>query len=108
MTHSFTPLSYATIPRSAIERLHYTSIDMSLKDLRQASRRVTAFSTPYQNELRLLERIYYKGKNQHRSALFWRKASEILRLSKRIHEVNFLGFVEELRYAFYGVEDRNK
>ena len=107
MTHSAL-LDGTAIPRSSIESFRHASIDVSLKDLRTVSRRVTGFSAPYHNELQLLERIYYKGKNQHRSALFWRKVLEIRRFGTRIREMNFSMFVEDLHYAFYETEDRNK
>jgi nucleolus and neural progenitor protein len=108
MNHWYATSGHAAVLRSSIESVHHTSIDLFLKELRHVSRRATAFSTPYHNELQLLERIYYKGKNQHRSALFWRKVLEIRRLGIRINEMNFFGFVEDLRYAFYGAEDRSK
>ena len=104
----FALLGCTTIPRSSIESFHHASIDLSLKDLKTVARRVTGFSSPFRNELQLLERIYYKGKNQHRSALFWHKVLEIRRLGARISETNFSGFVEDLHYTFYATEDRNK
>lgn len=99
---------HATIPRNTIENIHCASIDVSLKDLRHISRRATAFSIPFLNELQILERIYYKGKNQHRSAIYWRKVSEIRRFGMRIRELDFPGLVEDLRYTFYGTKDKTK
>ncbi|KAF8507240.1 hypothetical protein JB92DRAFT_2735747 [Gautieria morchelliformis] len=107
MNHWYTTSSHAAVLRGSIGSVHHASIDVSLKELRHVSRRATAFSTPYHNELQLLERIYYKGKNQHRSALFWRKVLEMRRLGIRIGQMNFPGLVEDLRYAFYGTEDRS-
>ena len=55
--------------------------------------------------MRVLERLYYKGVNQHRSALFWRKVKEVRRLGKRVLEVGLGGLLDDSRYSFYCVGD---
>ncbi|KAF8590559.1 hypothetical protein K439DRAFT_1300817, partial [Ramaria rubella] len=92
-------------PRCSIEFSRHSSIDISLKDFRNVAQRTLTFSTSFSNELQLLNRIFYKGKNQHRSAIFWRKIQEVRRLGTRIKELNIPRLVEDWRYAFY-TEDR--
>ena len=59
--------------------------------------------------MRVLERLYYKGVNQHRNALFWRKVKEVRRLGKRVLEVRLGGLLDDLRYSFYCVgEDEER
>ena len=34
----------------------------------------------------MLERLYYKGKNQHRTALFWQRVAEMRKFGERVDE----------------------
>ena len=86
----------------------HAQIDVSLKELRTVSRRLGAFATPYADELRVLERIYYKGKHQHRAALFWRKVAEVRRLGARIAETAIPELVDGVRHSCYGAEGRSE
>jgi hypothetical protein len=54
------------------------------------------------NEAQVLERLYYKGKNQHRGALFWRRVGETRRYSARLGGIHIDDVVEILRYSFFG------
>jgi len=44
----------------------------------------TTLESALVEEWQILERLYYKGKNQHRSALFWRHVGEVRRILKRM------------------------
>lgn len=51
-----------------------------------SSRALTSLSTHLATELRLLGRLYYKNRAQHRNALFWRRVEEVKRLALRVGE----------------------
>ena len=80
-------------------------IDMLLKDLRSCAQRLAPLLSALEDEMRILERLYYKGRNQHRSALFWRKVEEMRRYGKRILELQSFEQVDSLRYSFYVGDD---
>lgn len=86
----------------------YSKVDGILKDLRTYSRRFGVATTALQDELRVLERLYYKGRNQHRSAIFWRKVVEIRKFVHRLVEIDVHNCVNSLRYSFYGDHVQNK
>lgn len=78
---------------------------MLLKDLRSCAQRLAPLLSALEDEMRILERLYYKGRNQHRSALFWRKVEEMRRYGKRILELQSFEQVDSLRYSFYVGDD---
>ncbi|KAL5490473.1 hypothetical protein ACEPAI_5306 [Sanghuangporus weigelae] len=80
-------------------------IDACLKAARQCAQQIAPFESCLQDEMRILERLYYKSVNQHRSALFWRRVKEVRRLGRRVLEVRLLGLLDDLRYSFYIGED---
>lgn len=88
--------------RKSLDHSIYSSIDSFLKPLKGTSRRLQVVSTVLANETQLLQRIFYKGKNQHRSALFWRRAAEIRRYSERLRGIDLTDFVFRLRCSFFG------
>jgi len=92
--------------RTTIAKNLQPIVDSSLKDLRNVSQRITAFLTPFAEELQVLERLYYKGKNQHSLALFWRKVPEMRRFGRRIASLPLSEGIEALRYAFYSEEEK--
>lgn len=95
-------------PRGSLDAISHTSIDSVLKELKSSSRRLqTAFSV-FRVELQVLERLYYKGKNQHRSALFWKRASEIKRYGERLDGMDLPTSVELLRCSFFGATSVQK
>jgi hypothetical protein len=79
-----------------------SSIDPILKDLRSCSRKLQTTLSTHTDELRLLERLYYKGKNQHRSAIFWHRAVEMRRFGRRLAEMTLGEMTEALRCSFWG------
>lgn len=89
-------------PKTALNAADQSSIDSILKDLKICTRRLhTAFQSQ-QMELQILERLYYKGKNQHRSALFWRRIEEIRRYGLRLTRQDTHSLVEGMRMSFWG------
>lgn len=104
-------------PRNSLGMNHHSTIDSCLKTLRTTVRNVSALEEGLAEEAQLLERLYYKSKNQHRSALFWRHVCEIRRISGRMMTLDKKGKVgrclETLRSSFHepqsdGVELSNK
>ncbi|RUS27097.1 hypothetical protein BC938DRAFT_483719 [Jimgerdemannia flammicorona] len=54
------------------------------------------------NEAAVLDRLYYKNKNQHRQAGYWWKLCEVRRLLNRLKEIDLSGLTSNLTRAFYG------
>ncbi|KDQ07941.1 hypothetical protein BOTBODRAFT_589275 [Botryobasidium botryosum FD-172 SS1] len=94
--------------RDSLPAEHYPTIDFVLKQLRASSRRLRAVWTSQEDELRVLERLYYKGKNQHRSALFWRRLVEVRRYGARVRETDLPGLVDTLRGSFHADDIKNE
>ncbi|TFK42622.1 hypothetical protein BDQ12DRAFT_676510 [Crucibulum laeve] len=102
--NSTTSLSFTSQPRSALPQHLHGEIDLFLKDLKIDTRRLQSVVAAHTDESQILERIYYKGKNQHRSALFWRRVAEIRRYCDSLRNVNISAVVNRLRYCFFGPE----
>jgi len=90
------------LPRVSIDPSYYPSLDSVLKDLKSCSRRLQSVFSAYHDELQILERLFYKGKNQHRSALFWKRAAEMKRYCERLDTLGFPDMFALLRSSFYG------
>ncbi|KIK95886.1 hypothetical protein PAXRUDRAFT_139729 [Paxillus rubicundulus Ve08.2h10] len=90
-------------PRSSLSSSHHKGIDSLLKGLKTCSRRLRAAMSSLTDELRILERLYYKNKNQHRMALFFRRVPEIRRYGQRLVELDLPGRVDLLRASFVGL-----
>ncbi|THH03809.1 hypothetical protein EW145_g5994 [Phellinidium pouzarii] len=97
----------SSTPRHSVSASHHPKFDAILKGLRACARQFSLLLPCLHDELRILERLYYKGLNQHRTALFWRRIKEARRLGQRLLETQLLALTDDLRYAFY-VEDRNE
>jgi hypothetical protein len=93
------PLS-RTVKASLDPTLH-PNIDAALKDLKTCARSLQPILSMLSDELQILHRVYYKGKNQHRPALFWRRVSEIRRYGERVEELCLSTLVDSLRYSFF-------
>ncbi|KAI0670454.1 hypothetical protein C8Q78DRAFT_126522 [Trametes maxima] len=89
-------------PRTAVDSTSIPAVDAALKQLKACSRRLQAALACHRTELQVLERLYYKGKNQHRAALFWQRVAEIRRMGSRVDEMHMDEAVESLRLAFWG------
>ncbi|KAJ3573969.1 hypothetical protein NP233_g2093 [Leucocoprinus birnbaumii] len=93
------------LSKSALGTSLHGHVDLALKRLKALSRRLAAISATLSEEVKILNRLYYKGKNQHRISLFWRHVEEIRRLSLRIHSLDLAGTVNRLRHTFYNSTD---
>ncbi|OAX44608.1 hypothetical protein K503DRAFT_728834 [Rhizopogon vinicolor AM-OR11-026] len=96
------PPSISFSPRVSLDGSLHSTVDGILKDLKAYSRRLQAALVSYQDEIHVLERLYYKSKNQHRMALFFKRVSEIRRHGWRLLEVNISEHMQLLRASFYG------
>ncbi|RPD79992.1 hypothetical protein L226DRAFT_187761 [Lentinus tigrinus ALCF2SS1-7] len=94
------PASYS--PRVSLSPDKSPVIDSVLKQLKACSRRLQAALSSHRTELQVLERLYYKGKNQHRTALFWRRVAEMRKFGERVDEMHIDDVVESLRLSFWG------
>lgn len=88
-------------PKKSLEPSKYSVVDAVLKDLKACTRRLQTALVSQQTELQILEKLVYKGNNQHRHALFWRRVSDVRRFSRRLQDMNVLDTVEALRYSFW-------
>ena len=92
----------ASAPRSLLDESRHASLDVSLKNLKLCSRRIQIALQTFKEEYRILDRTYYKGKNQHRGTLFWKRVVEIRRYCSRVDDGHINSLVEALRSSFYG------
>lgn len=90
-------------PKALLENSACSEIDGALKTLKVLNRSVLATLGLWQDEARVLERLYYKGKNQHRSAIFWQKTAEMRRFAMRIQGADTPGVIEGIRLSFFSV-----
>ncbi|KAG1782451.1 hypothetical protein EV702DRAFT_1192128 [Suillus placidus] len=96
------PTATSFSERASLENSLHSAVDGILKDLKACSRRLQAALAAYQDEMQVLERLYYRSKNQHRAALFFKRISEIRRYGWRLVEANMIEDVHLLRASFYG------
>ncbi|KAG1756828.1 uncharacterized protein EDB91DRAFT_1241873 [Suillus paluster] len=96
------PIYISFSPRASLENSSHSTVDGILKDLKAYARRLQAALATYQDEMQVLERLYYRSKNQHRVALFFKRVSEIRRYGWRLLEANMPEDVHLLRASFYG------
>ncbi|KAF9238089.1 hypothetical protein BU15DRAFT_15488, partial [Melanogaster broomeanus] len=65
--------------------------------------RLKAAVSSFTDELRILERLYYKSKNQHRMALFFKCVPEIRRYGKRTRRIRPPGTCRSFHASFIGL-----
>ncbi|EJU05754.1 hypothetical protein DACRYDRAFT_46569, partial [Dacryopinax primogenitus] len=87
--------------REALPAELVSVIDQELKTLRTTSRAVHSLSSILDAELAILDRVYYKGNSQHRSGIFWKRAAEIRRLARRVHNAKLGGLIDAFRELFF-------
>ncbi|KAG8713732.1 hypothetical protein FRC08_012889 [Ceratobasidium sp. 394] len=85
-------------PRSNVD---IPSVDHLFKTLKSSNKNVRSNQKQLLTELHLLERVYYKGKNQHGLSLFWRSVVSTRRMASRIYEVNTPRLLEILASMFH-------
>ena len=88
--------------RVSMDASQCSKVDAGLKNFKLLSRRLHTLLNMHATELQILQRLYYKNKNQHRGSLFWRKVVEIRRYSERFgqHKPHIL--IDDFRCTFYG------
>ncbi|KAH9946177.1 uncharacterized protein BXZ73DRAFT_37079 [Epithele typhae] len=96
------PPSLVCNSRSTLATQFQPDVDALLKRLRTCTRRLRVVLASHRTELQVLERLYYKGKNQHRTALFWQRVAEMRRYGGRVEEMHLWDVVESLRLSFWG------
>ncbi|EIW85222.1 hypothetical protein CONPUDRAFT_49102 [Coniophora puteana RWD-64-598 SS2] len=93
-------------PRSNIPQEKQSDVDAILKGLKTCSTRLRASMSTFADELHLLERVYYKSKNQHRSSMFFKRVSDVRRYGYRLSGLQLPELVAELRAAFFGTNSK--
>lgn len=88
--------------RNALTNAQQGNIDSVLKDLKTCARGLQAAFASHQVELQVLEKLYYKGNNQHRTALFWRRVADVRRYGKRLEDLKVHEHLESVRLSFWG------
>lgn len=101
-------MTIATVPRSTLAHADHKKINAILKDLKVCSRHLKSALDSFKDELRTLERLYYKCKNQHRMALFFKRVPEMRRFGRRLTELDIPERVDLLRASFIGLEHTNE
>ncbi|KAJ7046738.1 hypothetical protein C8F04DRAFT_1226969 [Mycena alexandri] len=87
--------------KTALDATVHPDIDAALKQLKLCARNLQPVLATFSDELHILHRLYYKGKNEHRSALFWRRVAEMRRYGDRVEERALSSLVDSLRYSFF-------
>ena len=77
------------------------NVDGIIKNLKICTRRMQTVLASHQTELRVLEKLHYKGNNQHRTALFWRRVVDIRRCGRRIAEFGAEELATKVRLSFW-------
>ena len=91
----------SSLERRLLEDSYHASIDSGLKALKGFSRRLNLALDAFRDDHKVLERLYYKGKNQHRLSLFWRRVLETRRFCQRLNEMNIDQVVDMFRKSFF-------
>ncbi|KAK0503218.1 hypothetical protein EDD18DRAFT_1136933 [Armillaria luteobubalina] len=94
-------------PRHTLDQALHFSVDAVLKNLKKCRNQYKTILATFQDELDILERLYYKGKNQHRSALFWKRVAETRRYGSRLTEMNLVQLIDDMQYSFFDTNTDN-
>lgn len=89
-------------PRALLDKSGHTAIDSVLKGLKKSSRSLQVALAAWSTDSQILDRVYYKGKNQHRGALFWRRVVELRRICGRLRRINPEQKLNIFRASFFG------
>ncbi|KAI6028364.1 hypothetical protein F5J12DRAFT_376173 [Pisolithus orientalis] len=91
------------LPRNSVSIHLHKDVDILLKELKPCARHLRATLGSYTDELRILERLYYKNANQHRAALFFKRVSETRRYGQKFVALNISEHVDRLYASFFGL-----
>lgn len=94
-------------PRDTLDQALHFSVDSALKNLKKCRNQFKTILATFQDELHILERLYYKGKNQHRSALFWKRVAETRRYGSRLNELDLVKLVDDMQHSFFDTNTDN-
>ncbi|PBK96809.1 hypothetical protein ARMGADRAFT_924633 [Armillaria gallica] len=94
-------------PRDTLDQALHFSVDSALKNLKKCRNQFKTILATFQDELHILERLYYKGKNQHRSALFWKRVAETRRYGSRLNELDLVKLVDGMQHSFFDTNTDN-
>ncbi|KAF7322940.1 hypothetical protein HMN09_00073500 [Mycena chlorophos] len=94
-------MAFHQTPKSALPLNALPPIDAALKQLKVHSRAIHTVLASFDDELLLLHRLFYRAKNQHRGALFWRRVAEMRRYAERVESLSLVNIFETLRGAFF-------
>jgi hypothetical protein len=92
------------LSRQELDSQHYSAVDSTLKDLHRLSRRIKEVHDCLLGDLWLLQRLHYKGQNQHHAAMFWKRTQEIRRILRRVTGYSMNNLVEDLARECHGHE----
>lgn len=95
-------------PRASLPLHLHPVVDGALKELKSAHRRLQTACAEFGRELQILDKLYYKGYNQHRLALFWKRTAEIRKYGRRVDNVDIVLIADILRRSFFGSEAQVK
>jgi len=84
------------LPRREPDGQYYSAVDSALKDLQRISRRTKEVQDSLLDDLCLLQRLHYKGQNQHRAAIFWKRTQEVRRVLHRVSGYDIVDLVESI------------
>jgi hypothetical protein len=104
-------MAAATVPvtqRSTLDHTLTSLVDDTLKVLRTTSRRLAKTFAVHATEARILSRLHYKGNNQYRNTMFWKRVVECKRVAERIERLDPKNVVEPLREIFYSTGAANQ
>jgi hypothetical protein len=98
---------YVHISRDTLSQQDIIAVDTFLKSLRKLSKGVTNIQNTLAAELRLIEQIHYKNRNQHGIALFWRNLTEVRRYTRSIEANRLSVLIDHTRSSFFLSNDGN-
>jgi hypothetical protein len=88
-------------PRADLSPAVYSTVDAALKQLQIAAKRTKRLVATLAEEQAVLDRLYYKGNNQHRAALFWRRVADLRRNTRRVIDIPVHERITTLAHAFH-------
>jgi len=88
--------------RLSMDAYQCSRVDTGLKNFKLLSRQLHSLLITHTTDVQILQRLYYKNKNQHRGSLFWRKVVEVRRYSERFEQHKPHILIDDFRCTFYG------
>ncbi|KAJ7174292.1 hypothetical protein C8R46DRAFT_891633 [Mycena filopes] len=98
---SLQPPKPSQADKASLDPTLHPHIDAALKQLKLCTLHLRPVLGILSDELRILHRLHYKAKNEHRSALFWRRVVEMRRYSVCVQKLALPSLLNSLRYSFF-------